>query len=64
MSQEHDEYQSRQDAQIARHAQRTPGAFARWLASLSGDERREAQDRLTKGQAWLGRNERKKDDRP
>lgn len=62
MSQDEQDFSARQDAQIAQHARRSPGAFARWLASLSGAERREAQERLTRGQAWLGRNGRQRGD--
>lgn len=60
MIQSQDE-QDRNDASLAKIAQQRPGAFARWLTSLTGKERREAQDRLTRGQAWLGRNETSKD---
>lgn len=54
-----DDHQGRNDAQLARHAQKSPSAFARFLASLSPKERAETRERMTKGQAWIAKNEGK-----
>jgi hypothetical protein len=51
-----DEYQARNDASLAQHARQTPGPFARMLNRLTGQERRNLEERLTRGQAWLARN--------
>jgi hypothetical protein len=56
-----DDYQARHDASLAQHQRQTPRAFGRWLAKLTGAERQAAQERLTRGQAWLARNEGRKD---
>jgi hypothetical protein len=51
--------QDRNDAALAKLAQRRPSALARLLASLVGTDRETLQERITRGQAWLARNERK-----
>jgi hypothetical protein len=59
MSHYRDEHQARNDASVAQHARQTPGAFARLLNRLTGQDRRELEERLTRGQAWLARNGQK-----
>ena len=52
------DHQARNDATLARHAEKAPGLFARLLDSLTGQERRELEQRLTRGQAWIAKNEK------
>lgn len=51
-----DDHQARNDAALAQHAKQTPGAFARLLATLTGQDRRDVEERIARGQAWLARN--------